>query len=151
MVHPKQIRELARSPSAYVKFQATGQLPRMVRPASPLITLLEAIHPRYLPHIIGVTVGPELGYSGSRTFHSAAQALQWVRPEREVLESRSFPAESWRLKNFRGKLHLEDLLDHSSDWPEQILQQHPRLRRPAPRQAEQDPPSPPRNETPGCG
>lgn len=132
MVNPKQVRELARNPTAFVKFQATGQLPRLMRPQSPLITLLEAIQPRYLSHIIGVTVGPQLGYAGSRKFHTAAQALHWIRPDQEVLAARSFPAESSRMKPFNKTLHLEDLLEHCSSWPQGVLAAHPRLRRPAP-------------------
>jgi len=130
MVHPKQLRELARNPTAYIRFHTTGELPRLVRPASPLIDLLTQIQPRYLPHITGVRVGLELGYSGSRTFHTAAQALHWVRPAPEMLVGQTFPAESWRIKGFRAELFLEDLIEHCATWPEGLLNDHSRLRRP---------------------
>lgn len=124
------IHHLATNPAAYARFRMTGQLPRTTRPDSPLIRLLESIPPRHRMLLKGLTVNPSLGYNGSRQFHNAEQALRWCKPANEVLESRSFPAESWRLKNFHQQLAIEDLLKNCSspDEAEKCLRQSvPRL------------------------
>lgn len=123
------IKHLARSPKAMLEFQRTGRLPQGIRPQSPLIALFEKIGPGRLGHFVGITVGPDLGYMGSRTFHNAAQAYRWVKPDPEVFGH--FPAESWRRKDFRSELYLEDLLAHvSSNPPAALLAQLRHLRRP---------------------
>ena len=101
------IKHLLNNPAAMVKYQRTGQLPSGQRPQSPLITLLEAVGPRALGHIEGVTVDFRLGYDGSRTFANAAQALRWCKPGIEMFHS--YPAESWRIKGFTKVLTIEDL------------------------------------------
>lgn len=42
----KQLRILQRNPTAMARYQATGRLPSVYRPDSPLIRLLERIPPR---------------------------------------------------------------------------------------------------------
>lgn len=121
------LNPLTRHPAAYARFAATGKLPPSYAPESPLIALLRAIGPRWCGQIRGLRVGPDLGYSGSRQFQTAAQALRWMAPDDEVIGSH--PAESWRLKGFRDPLFLEDLAAHCSSFPERLYQEFPRLHR----------------------
>ena len=127
MVSSKQLRHLMRSPSAMMKFQATGQAPRVTRPASPLIDLLRGINPGDRVRIKGVRIDAGLGYEGWRQFHTVEQALRWVMPDTEMIESNSWPAESWRNKRFREQVYLEELLDRSSSYPQDLTGRYPML------------------------
>lgn len=126
----KQLHRLATRPADYMRYLTTGQLPQGVVPASPLVTLLKALAPHDLARMTGITVDGRLGYTGSRRFHYASQALHWVAPSSEVFGS--FPAESWRDKRFRGPLHLEDLVACCAQVPADLLKRYPRLCRPRP-------------------
>ena len=125
MPSSKILHRLATRPHEYARYLQTGRLPRGVRPDSPLIRLLKALSPRDLVQIAGVTVNSSLGYTGSRQFANALQALQWVAPADEVFDS--FPAESWRDKRFAKQLHLEDLGAVSARFPEHLYARYPRL------------------------
>ncbi len=127
MTSSRQLHRLATNPRDYIRFVTTGRLPRVVRPESPLIDLLEKIGPRDRCRIVGVTIGPSLGYSGSRVFDTAEQALNWVRPRQEMLEGDPWPAESWRDKRFAGPLALATLLASASSYPQDLSARHPRL------------------------
>lgn len=127
MVSSKQLRHMMRHPAAMMKFQAAGQAPRVMRPASPLIALLAAINPGDRVRIKGVRIDAGLGYEGSRDFHTAEQALRWVRPDAEMIEGTSWPAESWRNKRFRDQVYLEELLDRASSFPEDMTKRYPML------------------------
>lgn len=127
MATSKQLHRLATSPADMMLFQATGRLPTGVKPASPLITLLEQIGARDLRRIVGLTVDERLGYAGSRTFHTAAQAMTWLKPAPEVFGS--FPAESWRMKAYSRQLYLEDLKACCTELPDALLRGHLRLLR----------------------
>lgn len=129
MVTSKQIRRLATNPAALIKFQSSGRLPQSIRPTSPLIDLLVALNPRDRMSIVGLTVDSGLGYQGSRQFQTAEQALRWIRPDTEMLEGESWPAESWRIKAFRGPLHIEDVIERASAVPQALQERYPRLRR----------------------
>lgn len=118
------MNHLMRSPSAFAKFQATGQLPRTFKPDSPLIRLLEQISPRDRMAIRGVKIGPQLGYSGGPQFHTAEQALRWCKPCEELLETTSCSAESWRIKSFNQQLTLDDLLKCCTFVPEGIRERY---------------------------
>lgn len=133
MATSKQLNRLATNPADMMRFQATGKLPRGVKPASPLITLLEQIGVRDLTCIVGLTVDERLGYAGSRTFHTAAQAMHWLKPAPEVFGS--FPAESWRIKAYSQQLYLEDLKACSTGFPESLLREHARLLRGPPKRS----------------
>ena len=119
-ISPKAINRLIRRPHEFARFQATGQLPQGVRPQSPLIDALLKIPPADRVRIMGLRVDASLGYQGSRLFHNAEQALRWIRPDAEVFGS--FPAESWRIKNFRGPLSLADLLRASASHPPRLAE-----------------------------
>lgn len=127
MVSSKQLRHMMRHPAALMKFQATGQAPRVMRPASPLIALLDAINPGDRVRIKGVRIDAGLGYEGSRDFHTAEQALRWVRPDAEMIEGTSWPAESWRNKRFRDQVYLEELLDRALSYPQDMTGRYPML------------------------
>ncbi|MGP9551754.1 MULTISPECIES: hypothetical protein [Halomonas] len=116
-----QMKELARNPSAYMRYQATGKLPPTVTPSSPLIDLLEAIPPRVRLRIRGVRLAPALGYQTARQFHTAEQLLKWLKPDQEMLQSRSWPAESYRIKRFTKRLIIDDLKPHCASWPNDEL------------------------------
>lgn len=113
----KQMNHLMRNPQAYMKYRASGALPRTFRPASPLITLLESIPARLRSQIRGVRADPSLGYQCGLQFHTAEQLLRWAKPASEMLESESWPAESYRIKRFNQRLKLEDLKAVSASWP----------------------------------
>lgn len=119
----KQMQHLMRNPTAYMEHRASGALPRTIRPASPLITLLESIPPCLRSQIRGVRIDPGLGYQCRFQFHTAEQLLRWVKPASEMLECESWPAEAYRLKRFNHRLKLEDLQAYSASWPgEEIWQ-----------------------------
>lgn len=127
MVSSKQLRALTRDPAKLMRFQATGQVPRMIRPASPLISLLSSINPQDRARIVGLTVDAGLGYVESRCFHTAEQALNWVRPDSEMVEGESWPGESYRDKRFDKQLFLEDVLDRAASYADGVMQRHPQL------------------------
>ena len=119
MATSKQIQRLATHPGELARFQRTGKLPAGVIPRSPLITLVEGIGRCDLSLIGGLTVDHRLGYAGSRTFASAAQALAWIKPAPEVFGT--FPAESWRDKRFVRQLKMSDLVACCLRFPEGLI------------------------------
>lgn len=133
-MNQNQLNYMLRHPTAAMRFNMTGQLPRMVVPDSPLIRLLEQISPGDRAAIRGLTVGPLLGYAGSRLFGSAEQALRWCKPAQQVIERESFPAESWRIKTFARRLYLDELVFNSAFVPDELLCRYQSLFR-LPRQA----------------
>jgi hypothetical protein len=125
MATQRQIQHMLRRPSLMARFQLTGQLPRGIRPQSPLIDAIQKIALRDRLRMTGFQIGPSLGYSGSRQFHTVAQALRWLAPDDEVFDS--FPAESWRIKNFRQRLTFEDVAKCCASVPEDILARYTHL------------------------
>ena len=140
-----QMKKLIRSPMAMMRYQTTGQLPKGIKPQSPLITLLEAINPADRARIVGVRVGQELGYSGSRQFHTAAQALRWIKPKEEVFDG--FPADSWIIRHFQRRLTIDDLAGHCANMPADVIARYPHLR--GKRQEVSQPSLPSSNESSG--
>lgn len=125
MVTPKQLHRLATRPQDHLRFVTTGRLPQGQRPQGPLVDLLKQIAPRDRIAMVGVTVDASLGYQGSRRFANAEQAFHWVHPSEEVFDS--FPADSWRHKQFARRLGLEDLLARCERFPESLVQRYSRL------------------------
>lgn len=127
--------ELARNPSAYARYQLTGRLPEVHVSRSPLITLMEAVGPRFLAQLRRVTIDQRLGYSGSRDFQWGSQVMRWLKPPGDSIHAPL--SESWRIKRFQQRLYLEDLLEcvaHVDGEPD--MYRHLRhLRRPAARPA----------------
>lgn len=128
MASSRQIHRIATSVQAYMKFAATGELPALIRPRSPLIDLLEKISPRDRITIVGLAVNEALGYMGNRRFASAEAALRWVRPQAQMLESQSWPARSWQNKRFTKPLTLDTLLAQASGFPPGLAARYPHLR-----------------------
>lgn len=124
-VSAKGLRRLATNPRDYVRFVTTGRVPQGVRPQGALVDLLKALDARDLAGLLGVTVGKSLGYEGSRTFATGLQALQWVAPSAEVFES--FPAEAWRIKGFKRRLTLDELIACCKQAPEALHRRYPQL------------------------
>lgn len=131
-MNSKIAKLLATNPHALAKFMRTGKLPQMHVADSPLIRLLLAVGKGHLHMFRGVTVDETLGYTGSRTFPTAAAALHWLQPPSAV--DAWHPAESYRIK--RGlvrELTLDDLLAKCTGAPpEAVLNQLKHLRAPAP-------------------
>ena len=115
----KTINYLVKHPAALLKFQMTGKVPTLShKAASPLISLLESIPPRDLIDIKGVTINSSLGYTGSRVFSNAHQALHWVKPQ---YVAASHPADSWRIKSFYKTLTIDDLRRNCKSFPQRLL------------------------------
>jgi hypothetical protein len=130
MINSRILHRIAVDPVARIRLITTGRLPGTVKPASPLIDLLERITPRDRALIRGLRVGPDLGYLGSRMFHTAEQALRWLKPHTEMIEGQIWPAESCRIKNFQRVLHIEQLLSFAASCPPGLAARYPRLRTP---------------------
>jgi len=131
MATPKQIRRLATDPVAHMRFAVTGRLPEIVRPQSPLITLLERLSPQDRSTIVGVLVTPDLGYiAPGLRMNNAEQLLRWIKPSPEQFVDRPTPAESRRIKAFNGPLYLDDLLACATRYPQNLKTRYPGLTRP---------------------
>ena len=125
----KTLHLLATSPKALMEYKASGRLPVVNPPSSPLITLLQSLHPRERLRIASVTISLPLGYTGSRIFQNAQQALNWLTP---AGSPRNTPSQSWQDKRFRRQLTIDDLAQHAmvpSDVAEPWWLRHPHLRR----------------------
>lgn len=130
MVNARVLHAIATRPHLYAQWQLTGRLPSLSAPRSPLVDILGKISPRDRAAMLGFTVSPSLGYNGSRQFPTAEQALRWIRPHSQMMAHESWPAESWRMKNFQRPLYIEDLLAACSCAPEQLAVRYAQLRRP---------------------
>jgi hypothetical protein len=128
MLSQKQVNYLARHPHAMLEYRATGRVPRTVRPSSPLISLLESLPPGLRAQIRGVRLNPSLGYQCGHQFHTAEQLLRWLKPAHEMLEGETWPAESYRIKQFQRRLSLSDLKRLSSSWPSDSTFHHFRVK-----------------------
>lgn len=127
-IDQRSLSLLMKRPSAMSRFLATGTLPSVAKPSSPLITLLESLSPRERSRIVGLKVGSALGYNGSRQFHTAHQALSWLTPA----NLSTMPAsQSWQDRRFTRRLTIGDL-QACANVPADIVrtwwQRHPDLR-----------------------
>ncbi len=128
----RTLHRLATNPKALMEYHGTGRLPVVNPPSSPLITLLQSLQPRERLRIASVTISLPLGYTGSRIFQNAQQALNWLLP---AGSPRNVPSQSWQDKRFRRALTVEDLGHHATvpaDVAEAWWRRHPHLRRPQP-------------------
>lgn len=124
MPNSAAIRLLATNPRAFMRWQATGQLPHGEKPKGALISLLRSLTPRDRAGLRGVTVDRNLGYNGSRQFSSAEQALRWAAPSLEVFGS--FPAKSWLVRSVQ-RVTLDDLLANTAQAPQGIRERYSHL------------------------
>ena len=104
----RQIDAMMRHPHRF----HTGRVPREVRVESPLYDLISAIPPTLHSWFRGIRLSPELGYHGHHEFANGAQLARWLKPHDRMLETDSWPAESWRDKRFRGPVTIETLIRH---------------------------------------
>lgn len=113
-------------------YHGTGLQPVVNSSSSPLITLLQSLHPRERLRIASVTISLPMGYTGSRIFQNAQQALNWPLP---AGSPRNVPSQSWQDKRFRRPLTVDDLGHHATvpaDVAEAWWRRHPHLRRSQP-------------------
>lgn len=130
-MNSRQAKKLATSPQAMMRFKATGKLPEIWHPDSPLIRLLESISPRDRLQVRVIRLSPELGYTGNHLFHSAEQLLRWLKPPAGLVEGESCAAESCRIKAFTQEVTLDDLAKASQQFPETLLNNTKNKRRTA--------------------
>lgn len=123
-MHPKQIRAITRCPKAAMRHLTNGELPRLVIPRSPLITLLEKYTARDRLHMTGVRLTRALGYTGGMTFRNAQQLYIWLKPAPHMLESESWPAESRRIKSYQKRLTESELAQCCAQWPQWLRSKH---------------------------
>lgn len=101
---------MLRHPNHLSAYHATGKVPEMATPTSPLITLLASLWPRERLSITCVDVGQALGYIGARTFRNAEQAYRWLVPTTPQCYVASMGAQDRR---FRQALTVDDLAKHA--------------------------------------
>lgn len=123
----RTLHRLATNPKALMEFRANGRLPVVIQPTSPLITLLQSLQPRERLRITSVTISAPLGYTGSRIFQNAQQALNWLVP---AGSPSNVPSLSWQDKRFRRPLTVDDLGQYATvpaDVAEAWCRRHPHL------------------------
>jgi hypothetical protein len=132
MIDSKTLNHLLRNPKQMMDFQATGKIPQLAEPKSPLITLLQSINPNERRMITSVRIGQGLGYTSNKLFQNAAQALTWLKPG---YSAASYPSESHQDKRFAKVLTIDDLAS-CAKVPDSIKEawwrQHPEMRRAKP-------------------
>jgi hypothetical protein len=114
--YSQQIKLISQNPKAYMNYLTQGKLPHLVKPSSPLITLLESLTPRMRQEIRGVRLHPELGYNTNIQFNTAEQLLRYLKPN-EYIKPETSPAEQYRIKHFNKPLRVKELLAHSTKHP----------------------------------
>jgi hypothetical protein len=128
-VDNKTLQLLLRNPAAMARHHATGRTPALANPSSPLITLLKSLSPRDRSLITGLTIDASMGYSGSRIFATAGQAMNWLVPPHAATH---YPSESWQDKRFQKALTIDELAKNANvphDIVEHWWQRHPSLGR----------------------
>lgn len=115
-MNSQQANWIAKNPKAMMDYKLRGRVPRLVRPQSPLITLLETFTPTDRLRIRGVQLSPKLGYQTRLKFHNAERLYRWLKPYHEIIEGQAFPAENFRHKGFTRPLRSDDLKSHSAQW-----------------------------------
>jgi hypothetical protein len=118
-MNANDLNNLLKNPQAMMRFHATGRLPQTKVPSSPLITLLESLHPRERIRIKELRIGPSLGYNGHQVFRSAEQALNWLKPSHVQSSSVS---ESYKLARFSSPLTIADLAA-CAQVPDDVIEQ----------------------------
>ena len=89
---------------------------RAIRPASPLIRVLERLSSPERASLRTITIH-QLGYRYSGSFCNAEQLYRWLKPSAEIYGS--YPAGSYQLGSFTKRLTVNDLFAHCEvvrDW-----------------------------------
>lgn len=118
-MNANDLNNLLKNPHAMMRFHATGRLPEVKVPSSPLIALLESLHPRERIRIKDLRMQPSLGYNGHQVFRSAEQALNWLKPAHVQHSSVS---DSYKLARFNSPLTIADLVA-CAQVPDDVIQQ----------------------------
>lgn len=116
----RTIHKLATNPALMARVLSTGRMPTERRVTSPLIELLESITPRDRLRMRGVRVSWRLGYLSTARFQTAEALLKWLKPFDTAVGNESWPAESCRVKAFRGPVRLAELLKCCDVYPEEL-------------------------------
>jgi hypothetical protein len=106
-----------RSGKRLMDFRHSGKRPTPSIPSSPLITLLETLTPRDRQEIKGVRI-TTLGYNNGMVWANAEQLYRWIKPSSRVFGS--YPADGYMDRRFNKKLVVNDLLDSSTKYPDQL-------------------------------
>jgi len=116
----RSIHLLATNPRAQQEFIRTGRVPgndqRQCR-ESPLAVLIASIPPRDRPHVVGIQIGPAMGFSRTLHFHNAARLLSWLCPP----HGGNTAADASTDRRFTRILTIDDLRACSADLPERIV------------------------------
>jgi len=116
-MNPEQMSHLMRRAQA-MKHQMNGQLQRIITPRSPLLICWKAwALERDYDSVACVRLNPALEYHCGLQFHTCEQLLRWLKPEAQMLENESWPAESYRDKRFNRPLSADDLKQFCADYP----------------------------------
>lgn len=134
MVDHRTLQLMLRNPQKLMEFHATGKVPRVAEPSSPLITLLQSIYPAERRLVTAVKVCPQLGYMSHNVFQNASQALNWLKPS---YAAESYPSESHRDRRFTRPLTIDDLAKFANV-PDLVKEEWWR-RNPRARRAPEDP------------
>lgn len=92
-----------------------NQLPEVVEPSSPLITLLESIETADRGMIWRVKLSPSLGYNSELSFPTANALLKFLKPAQFIYGT--WPAEDLRIKDFTQPVDICVLLSHCEKHP----------------------------------
>lgn len=106
MTNRHTLNAMLRNPRLMAEFCATGKMPEVATPSSPLITLLASLWPRERLSVTSVNVGQDLGYIGARMFRNAEQAYRWLVPPVPQPSVASMGAQNRR---FSRVLTIDDL------------------------------------------
>lgn len=117
----KQRREaqflvLARNPGLVrTLLMEKSQLPEVVEPSSPLISLIERIEKADRGMIWHVRLSPSLGYNSDLSFPTANALLKFLKPGPFMYGS--WPADELRIKDFNQEIDICVLLAHCEKYP----------------------------------
>jgi len=117
-MNSKIMKELATNPRAQMRFQTTGQVPRLRDPLdTPLRQLLLTMSPRDRIQYRGIRLSPKLGYQNSQQFQNGEQLFRWLGGSDQLLERQTLPSEAWAIRSFQKRLTRADLAEHCAQAP----------------------------------
>ena len=116
----RMMHKLATNPRLMAKVVSTGRMPIEVRVTSPLIEFLERMPARERERVRGIRLSFKLGYGTGAKFHNGEALLRWLKPFDTALETESWPAETCRVKAFRGPVKMGDFLACCDVFPDEL-------------------------------
>lgn len=115
----KQIRAMMRNPSALMRFQTTGELPRIVElesEDSPLRQLVVKIPVRYWSLFSGIRLCHELGFNSAMLFANLHQLSRYIGTNQKVTPNERLPYQFY-MDRSTHTVTLAQLLKASSKHP----------------------------------